>query len=270
MPDGAYRILKTRLLNLSFFMGKKGFWIATIGILFGFAGGFFFANMLNRQEIDALKVKAAQASPAGQATQTGQKMEIGENDPAEDDLSPDEIRKKIKQADENPSNIKFQSELGLSLYSYAVMKKNAELLPDAKRLIMRAYEKDPKDQSILLALGNVSSDIGQSKKDNKSLEEARVYYGKALALKPGQADVQTDIGWTYALADPPEYEKALAEYRKSLQIDPEHIRTLDSMARAMIKLGRTKEAEETIVKLKKLDADYPGLADLASLLAQKK
>lgn len=248
-------------------MGKKGFWIATIGILFGFAGGFFFANLLNRQEIDALKAKAAQASQTGQ---TGQKMELGENDPAEDDLSPDEIRKKIQQADENPSNIKFQSELGLSLYSYAVMKKNAELLPDAKRLILRAYAKDPKDQNILLALGNVSSDIGQSKKDNKSLEEAREYYGKALALKPGQADVQTDIGWTYALADPPQFDKALAEYRKSLQIDPEHVRTLDSMARAMIKLGQNKEAEETIAKLKKLDANYPGLPDLESLLAQKK
>ena len=253
-------------------MGRKGFWIASIGIIFGFVGGFFFANMLNRQEMESLKAKAAQAQAA--QTQDGAKMDLaagpngaGQN---EEDLTPEEIRQKIDLADRNPTNIPYQRDLGLSLYLYAGTKKDAELLADAKRLMLRAYEKDPKDNDLLLALGNVSFDIGQSKHDNKGLEEARKFYNQALRLKPKQVEAQTDIGSSYFLEDPPQYEKALAEYRKSLQIDPEHTRTLDNISRTLIMLGRLDEAEISLAKLKKLDANYPGLPGLESLLAQKK
>jgi tetratricopeptide (TPR) repeat protein len=244
-------------------MGKKGFWIATIGILFGFAGGFFFANMLNRQEIDALKAKAARA-PAEQ------KMELGEKDQNDSDLAPDEIRQKIAQADQNPENIDYQKNLGMSLYLYAGMRKDTTLLPDAKRLMLRAYEKYPKDYDLLVALGNVNFDLGQKDQDNQSLNEAREFYRRALEIKPKEVELQTDMGSTYFLENPPQYEKALAEYRKSLQLDPNHTRTLDNLARTLIMRGQTKEAQEHIAKLKKLEPDYPGLPDLESLLAQKK
>ncbi len=199
-------------------MGKKGFWIATIGILFGFAGGFFFANMLNRQEIDSLKAKAAQ-SPVSE------KAEPGGNDQNVPDLTADEIKQKIAQADQNPENIDFQKNLGLSLYLYAEMRKNTELLPEAKRLMLRAYEKDPKDYELLIGLANVSFVLGQKNQDNKSLEEAREFYHRALEIKPKEVDLQTDVGSTYFLETPPQYEKALAEYRKALRIDPNHTRT---------------------------------------------
>lgn len=244
-------------------MGRKGFWIATIGILLGFAGGFFFANMLNRQEIDSLKAKIAQ-------TQTPEKTRPDEKDPDAPDLSPDEIKQKIAQADQNPENAGYQKNLGLSLYLYADMRKDAALLPDAKRLMLRALEKDPKDYELLIGLANVSFDLGQKNQDNKSLEEAREFYRRALELKPKEADVQTDLGSTYFLENPPQYEKALAEYRKALKLDPDHTRTLDNLSRTLIMLGQTKEAEEHMAKLKKLEPDYPGLPDLESLLAQKK
>jgi len=243
-------------------MGKKGFWIATIGILFGFAGGFFFANMLNRQEIDSLKAKAAQAAPA-------EKGEPGEQDQNGSDLSPDEIRQKIAQADQNPENTDYQKKLGMSLYFYAGAKKDTTFLPDAKRLMLRAYEKDPKDYDLLVALGNVSFDLGQKDQDNKSLDEAREFYRRALEIKPKEVELQTDMGSTYFLQNPPQYEKALAEYRKSLRLDPDHTRTLDNLSRTLIMLGQTREAEEHIAKLKKLEPGYPGLSDLQSLLAQK-
>jgi tetratricopeptide (TPR) repeat protein len=244
-------------------MGKKGFWIASIGIIFGFAGGFFFANMINRQEIESLKAKASQ-------TQNADKMELGDKDPNEQDLTPDEVRQKIERADQSPANIQYQRDLGMSLYLYAGVKKDAALLPDAKRLMLRAYGKDPKDLELLLALGNVSFDLGQSKQDNKNLEEARGYYTQALQLKPKQIDVQTDIGSTYYLETPPQYEKALAEYHKSLELDPEHTRTLDNISRTLIMMGKLNEAEEPLAKLRKVDANYPALSELESLLAQKK
>jgi tetratricopeptide (TPR) repeat protein len=263
---------KEAFATLNFFMGRKGFWIATLGIVFGFAGGFFFANLLNRQQTDSLKAKAAQSqtSQTSQVPQAGQKMELGDSSPVEGELSPEEIQKKIKQADDNPANTQFQKDLGLSLYLYAGMKKDAALLLDAKRLMTRAVEKNPRDYDLLVALGNVNFDLGQNNKENSSLEEARAFYRKALELKPKQVDLQTDLGSTYFLSDPPEYEKAMVEYRKSLQMDPEHVRTLDNLSRTLIMTGQIKEAEESLAKLKKLDANYPGVASLETLLAQKR
>jgi tetratricopeptide (TPR) repeat protein len=252
-------------------MGRKGFWIASIGIIFGFVAGFFFANMLNRQEMESLKAKAAQAQNArnGQ-TPDGDKMVLGEAEPGGQNLSSDEIKQKIRQADANPNDFQFQKDLGLSLYLYEGMKKDTDLLPDAKRLMLRAIEKFPKDFDLLVALGNVNFDLGQSKQDNNSLDEARQYYTQALQVKPGQVDLQTDLGSTYFLANPPQYDKALAEYRKSLQMDPEHVRTLDNISRTLLMMGQTKEAETDIAKIKSIDDSYPGLSDLDSLLAQKK
>jgi tetratricopeptide (TPR) repeat protein len=252
-------------------MGRKGFWIASIGIIFGFVVGFFFANMLNRQEIDALKAKAAQAQ-AQTPPQDAAKMELGEdNSPEqEQELSPDEIRQKIERADQNPQNIPYQKDLGLALYQYAGIKRDTTWLADAKRLMLRAYEKDQKDTKLVLALANVCFDIGQSKQDNAVLQEARKYYTQALQLQPKQVDVQTDIGSTYYLETPPQYEKAVAEYRKALALDPDHTRTLDDISRTMIMLGRFDEAESFLAKLKNTDANYPGIPDLDALLQEKK
>lgn len=243
-------------------MGRKGFWIATIGIVFGFLGGFLFANMLNRQEIDSLKSKVAQVQD--------QKMQLGDAEPKEQELSADELKSKIQKADENPGNSQYQKDLGLSLYLYASMQKNTALLPDAKRLMLRGLEKFPTDYDLLVSMGNLSFDLGQSTKENKNYDEARGYYTRALVIKPKQVDLQTDIGSTYFLSDPPQYEKALAEYRKALQIDPEHLRSVDNLTRTLLMMGQVQEGESSLANLKKLDANYPGVADLEKLLTEKK
>lgn len=245
-------------------MARKGFWIATLGILFGFLGGFFLANMMNRKEIDALKLRVSQAE------QSQQKMELGDGEAPQNELSPDEIKAKIKQADDNPQNYQYQKDLGQALYIYARMQKNPEMVNDAKRLMLRALEKFPTDYDLLVGLGTVSFDIGQRDKDNKSIEEARSYYAKALAQKPDKVDLQTDIGSTYFLTDPPQYDKAIIEYRKALQIDPQHLRTMDNLTRTLIMNGQFPEAEAAMGNLKKINATYSGIADLEKLMADKK
>jgi tetratricopeptide (TPR) repeat protein len=186
------------------------------------------------------------------------------------DMTPEEIKQKIQQADQDPSNIDFQKNLGMSLYLYAGMQKDVTLLPDAKRLMLRAYEKTPKDYNLLVALGNLNFDMGQSSKNDANLEEARRFYGQALEVKPKDIEIQTDIGSTYFLSNPPQYEKAIAEYRKSLLIDPAHERTLDNLTRTLIAMGKTAEAQESLAKIKKANASYQGLPELEKQLAEKK
>jgi len=49
----------------------------------------------------------------------------------------------------------------MSLYQYAGFKKDTALLPDAKRLMLRAYEKS-EGLRLLIALAMVCFDIGKA------------------------------------------------------------------------------------------------------------
>jgi cytochrome c-type biogenesis protein CcmH/NrfG len=74
-------------------------------------------------------------------------------------------------------------------------------------------QKDPKNLSALVELGNLYFDTDQSK-------EAVEAYSKYLAIKPDNADVRTDMGIMYRkLGDS---DRAIQEFRKAAQTDPAH------------------------------------------------
>ena len=77
------------------------------------------------------------------------------------ELSKEEIRKKIVDAEENQNNFTFQKELGLALYRYAIMKRDQELVSEVVKLLERANKLNPKDYDVLVSLGNAHFDIGR-------------------------------------------------------------------------------------------------------------
>jgi tetratricopeptide (TPR) repeat protein len=75
-------------------------------------------------------------------------------------------------------------------------------------------QKDPKNLSALVELGNLYFDSDQPR-------EAVEVYGKYLAVKPDNADVRTDMGIMYRkLGDS---DRALQEFKKAAQTDPRHV-----------------------------------------------
>ena len=75
-------------------------------------------------------------------------------------------------------------------------------------------QKDPKNLSALVELGNLYFDSDQSR-------EAVEAYGKYLAVKPDNADVRTDMGIMYRkLGDS---DRAIQEFKKAAQTDPRHV-----------------------------------------------
>ena len=75
-------------------------------------------------------------------------------------------------------------------------------------------QKDPKNLSALVELGNLYFDSDQPR-------EAVEAYGKYLAVKPDNADVRTDMGIMYRkLGDS---DRAIQEFRKAAQTDPTHV-----------------------------------------------
>lgn len=242
-------------------MNKKVLWISIIAVIISFVGGFILANALNRNELNTIRAEVERLKTTPN--------DLRQNN-SEVSLSNEEISQKIAEADKNPDNINFQKNLGLALYRYAAMKQDADLLAEVARLLTRANKTDKPDYDVLATLGNCYFDIGYIKKDNENLTKARDFYQKALTQKPNDVDVRTDLGLTYFLVDPPETDKALTEFQKSLQTNAKHEKTLQVMAQALISQNKTAEAETYLKQLKEVNPENQFLPELDTQLSKIK
>ncbi len=242
--------MKTKILLLSI-----------AAVIISFIGGFILANALNRNDLNALRAENERLKNSQTASKTSE---------SENALSDEEIAQKIAEADRNPTNFAFQKGLGLALYRYATVKQDMKLLEEVGRLLKRANQLDAKDYDVMVALGNVNFDVGYFKKDNQKFQEAREFYEKALEQKPNDSDVRTDLGLTYFLTNPPETDRAIAEFQKSLQSNAKHEKTLQVLTQALLAQNKTKEAEKYLDILREVNQNNENLPELTAQLAQSK
>lgn len=235
-------------------MNAKLWLIAVLALTIGLIGGFFLANSLNRSELNTLRaeneqLKANATKPAGE-------------------LSDEEIRQKIAEADQKSQDFNFQKDLGIALYRYATLQKRFDLLTDVERILTRANALNPKDFDVLVVLGNTIFDIAYGNKDNEKFARAREIYQTALIQKPEDIDVQTDLALTYFFTNPPDLERSSEELNKSLKKDPNHERTLQFVAQVYIKQNKKAEAEQTLEKIRQINPGNPQIPDLEAQIRQ--
>lgn len=118
--------------------------------------------------------------------------------------------------------------------------------------------QNPKDSDIRLKLANYLYD---QKQYNQSIE----WYQRALELDPKNVNARTDLGTAYFYSG--RSQDALAEYRKSLAIDPQHEPTL--LNSIVVNLDGTHDlaaAEKAWDKLHKVNPNHPALAGLKEKL----
>jgi tetratricopeptide (TPR) repeat protein len=237
-------------------MNSKALLLTIGAIVLAFGGGFLIANSINRSEINSLRTQLdnARNAPAPDA-----------EDPAGETLSPQELKAKIAEADQNPTNLKYQKNLGMALERYGSAKQDASIIAEAARLLDRAAAIAPDDLDVLIWQGNAASDIGYFNKDNASLDKARGYYEKALAKKPDDVDVRTDLGITYFLEDPPQDDNAVAAFKKALTTDPKHEKALVFLIQA---LSRQQNYDDARKYLARLRDSYPKNESLPELTAR--
>lgn len=237
-------------------MDKKIIWLSVLAVIISFIGGFLLANAFNRSEINQLRAENGRLKAARSNTNS------------EADLTADEIRQRIAEADENAQNFSFQKNLGLALYRYGAIKQDVKLLSDTAILLERAHGLNPKDYEVIVGLGNLYFDIGYVNKNNEKFLLAREFYEKALQQRPSDADVRTDKALTYFLENPPQNEKAIAEFQKSLEANPQHEKTLQFLIQAYLKTGKNQEAENYFAKLKQINPSSPSLEDIRRQISQ--
>jgi tetratricopeptide (TPR) repeat protein len=81
-------------------------------------------------------------------------------------------------------------------------------------------------------------------------------------MKSDDINVRTDLGLTFIFRDPPNYDRAIQEFNRSLQIDPGHIQTLQNLTVAYTKKGDVEKAKSTLAKLEQLDPSNAAVSKL--------
>ncbi|MGB9178603.1 MAG: tetratricopeptide repeat protein [Pyrinomonadaceae bacterium] len=247
-------------------MSIKNLLSIACGLLAGFVLGFILANAMSRQASEQSRTGEMAAAANTNTEQSvnggGAQSTSGNTQPV---LSDEEIRGAIARADAKPDDLKLQHDFGIALYRY----QDTRFYPDVARFLKRALDADPGDRELTVLLGNVLFDIGQSS-DPERFADARVYYQKALEMKADDENVRTDLGLTYFLGRPSDPQRAIAEYRKSLALNPRHENTLQALASALIATGRRDEAQKRIEELQKINPQHPALSNLRAQLAQSR
>jgi Flp pilus assembly protein TadD len=128
-------------------------------------------------------------------------------------------------------------------------------LKEAAETAARAAEQSPKDFDAQVKAAATYMDA-------EEYEKATGFWLRATELKPDNLDVRSDLAISYFMHDPPQSDKAVAELRRNLQTDPNHVPSLHNLTRMLVGLGKLDEAEATLAKLEKVKPDYEQLPAL--------
>jgi tetratricopeptide (TPR) repeat protein len=232
----------------SFYMNKQVILFTIIGILAGFAGGFFLANSINRNAM--MKTPTASTMPNLPA---GNQMPF----PAQNGnggVIP-QVTEAIERAKNEPDNFEAQ-------YAAANMYYQIDRFDEAVKYYEKAVRILPDHYQTLVRLGNSNYGL-------KNYAEAEKWYAQALKIKPDDVDVRTDFGTTFFLREPKDFDRAIKEYKISLEKDPNHEATLQNLCAVYVEKGDMQNLQETLAKLEKINPQNPIIPKLKEEISRK-
>ncbi len=141
-------------------------------------------------------------------------------------------------------------------------------LPTAESLqvlaapLLAAVKADARNVDALVQAGNLYY-------DHRVYPEAIGYYTRVLELRPNDVNVRTDLGTAYWYSGFP--DKAVAEYEKSLNVDPTHANTLFNLG--IVRSEGLKDYAGAVAaweKLLKTNPQYPQRQRVLELIENAK
>ncbi|MBA2339175.1 MAG: tetratricopeptide repeat protein [Pyrinomonadaceae bacterium] len=238
-------------------MSKENTLFTIIGVLLGFIIGFMFANSVNQS--DTHQHAAQNALPDTTVSQP--QTLAGEHPAAASNadgsgaggMMPD-VQAKIQRAKDEPDNFQAQIEAAELYYQIKRFDRAIELL-------LRANQLRPENYEVVLNLGHANFEA-------KKYTEAERWYTTASIKKPDDINARTGLGLTFLLRQPPELDRAVTEFRRSLEIDPRHEQTLGALTDVLLKKGDAAQAQQTLQLLEQVNPTNTDLATFRSRIEQ--
>ena len=238
-------------------MNKDNVLYSIIGLLAGCIIGFLFANSVNQNNAQQ-RPMTSNGSARQNANLPPDHPAVPSNAVADQEGMQQQVTEQIQQARNEPDN--FEAQVKAADLYYQIRRYD-----DAIEFLLRANKIRVDDYTTIVKLGNANFETG-------NYETAEKWYTAALLKNPDDVNVRTDLGLTFYLRNPPDYERAIEEYRNSLQRDPRHEQTLQNMVVALTRVGNTKEADEMLARLQEVNPANDALpklrTDLESLKSQ--
>ena len=128
--------------------------------------------------------------------------------------------------------------------------------------MLDAARVNPRDPEPLISAANTYY-------DHHFYPEAIQYYEKALALRPNDVNVRTDMGTAFFYSGNP--RRAIEEFERSLKVDPKHAQTLFNMG--IVKMDGLKDNQGAVAAWERLLAtnpDYPEKQKVFDLIQKAK
>ena len=231
-------------------MTKDNLLFIVIGLLGGFMIGFFFANSVNQGALVSTtsSTTASGTQPAG--------MQPGGPLPEGHPAIPGsggggtipEVQAAIDGARQNPND--FDAQMKAAELYYQIQRFDGAI-----EFLKKANELRPDDYGALVQLGNAYFDA-------EKYDEAEKTYTRALAKKSDDINVRSDLGLTYVFRNEPNYDRAIQEFKKVLEKDPNHTQALQNITVAYTKKSDAAAAASTLARLEAADPQNASIARL--------
>lgn len=230
-------------------MTKENVLFSIIGLLLGLIIGFIATNSINQRGGSPPRTQQA-AKPTAQSDLPPDHPAVPSNGVADPGQMQTAVTEAIQKARSEPDNFEAQMEAA-QLY-YQIRRYN-----EAIEFLLRANQLRPDSYEAVVALANTYF-------DSEKYKEAEQWYTAALIKNPDDINVRTDLGLTFLFREPADLDRAISEFRKSLQQDPRHEQTLQNLTVALTRKGDAKEAQATLAKLEEVNPSSQALSKLRS------
>jgi len=224
-------------------MTKENTLFAIIGLLVGLITGFVTANSINQsavvQPVPGLQAPGQQAAglPAGHPSVPGSQ---GGSIP--------EVQAAIEKAKADPKD--FEAQMKAAELYYQIQRFDGAI-----EYLKKANELQPENYEVMLNLGNANFDAGK-------YDEAEKWYTTALTKRPDDGDARTDLGLTFIFRSSPDYDRAVQEFQRVLDANPNHVQALQNLTVAYTKKADAANAAATFARLEQIDAANGALPQL--------
>lgn len=233
-------------------MSKDNILFGIIGLLLGFIVGFMFANNANQQGIRPRTASASQANLPPDHPALPSNAVADQPDSSQTGAAMPAVQAAIQKARNEPDNFEAQKQAGEMYYQI-------QRFDEAVDFWLKANKLKPDDYELIVNIANAYFEAGK-------YELAEQWYTSALVKNPSDVNVRTDLGTTFMARTPPDFDRAIKEYRRSLEINANHEQTLHNLVIAYTKKGQAKEAKEMLDRLEKVNPSNPDLPRLRSQL----
>jgi tetratricopeptide (TPR) repeat protein len=231
-------------------MNRENILFAVVGLLLGYVIAFHFVVYVNQSQPVPHGAAEGQTAAAGDLPSDHPALPTNEVKDRQRLQSAAEVS--AQAARQDPKSFDAQLKAGGASLDAGKAEEAIDFLTKANQL-------KPGDYDTLVKLGNANFEA-------KRLDVAERWYREALAKKPDDVDVRSDLGLTYFLREPPQSDKAVAEFRRVLEYDPEHLPTLHNLTLVLARSGDIEGAEATLARLEKVDPQGSSIPQLREVL----